>query len=566
MTRINITVLMSVMFIFYTIEAFAECRQDIRQVRFAQNGATRFKSYNCRLDDPPQTTFNVEFFTFSNETASMIVSGMAESKIKTVLGNFQIHSNDIFERFHSLVEQFGEISIARDAGSIVVDSNDKNAVQFDIGRVKKIAIVDNIGAFPPTDEILALDKHVIPDNISVYYQNGAETFDPKTKKSQTEVFATFWRYATLQDLDRYQSNVLTLNQAAQKTTGLQSTSKQFDGKITSNYKKYLGLMRELSNEEQLPKEFLLLQGSYLDDVCVGGQSWEFGIDSPSIALNVALIRNTSSRPIHVNRLKVHEGGGFTVRRQTPKPQLEAGVLDIGITLSAGQSLIVPIQISFINQLDLLSTKASIEGPTVYQRLVSKGISTRPDVYAVPDTPNFVYGPEVEVEGVAIDGRMVDLSSKLANFVDVSFGTGAGSCPHLLSWSDQDQVWINYGKVLHEANNASLAMSQHISFPGFVSRFRLEEREPEISVLKTAELILTLAGGKEIKAVPVNYHENEFPRFLFWEDEQELAFALPAEIAKEDVIASRLVIAGYYERYSNLAGFKLREALSPPNQN
>ena len=71
----------------------------------------------------------------------------------------------------------------------------------------------------------------------------------------------------------------------------------------------------------------------------------------------------------------------------------------------------------------------------------------------------------------------------------------GSCPHLLSWDNRRRDWTQRGKVLHEANDASREQTQTIVLPGFVSRFRLEEREPEVATIDDAKIALRLKNGR-----------------------------------------------------------------------
>jgi hypothetical protein len=183
---------------------------------------------------------------------------------------------------------------------------------------------------------------------------------------------------------------------------------------------------------------------------------------------------------------------------------------------------------------------------------SKGIVTRPDVFALPERNNYVVGPELKVAGLVTDGNVLKFGEKSQNFMDIAFSGGTGSCPHLLSWDRERRDWTERGKVLHEANDASREQTQTIVLPGFVSRFRLEEREPEVATIDDAKIAFSLTNGSSITLKPNTAPSGKAGRqLLFWGDAQELEFSLPNRVASADIVESKLSLTGYYERYSSL---------------
>ena len=178
--------------------------------------------------------------------------------------------------------------------------------------------------------------------------------------------------------------------------------------------------------------------------------------------------------------------------------------------------------------------------------------TRANVFALPERNNYVFGPELKVAGLVIDGNAIKFGEKSQNFMDIAFSGGMGSCPHLLSWDNERRDWTEHGKVLHEANDASREQTQTIVLPGFVSRFRLEEREPEVATIDDAEIAFSLKNGSSITLKPDTAPSRKAGRqLLFWGDAQELEFSLPNGVAPADVVESKLSLTGYYERYSSL---------------
>jgi hypothetical protein len=170
----------------------------------------------------------------------------------------------------------------------------------------------------------------------------------------------------------------------------------------------------------------------------------------------------------------------------------------------------------------------------------------------PSLTSFVFGPELKVAGLRVEGNAIDFREKPLNDMEIAFSGQVGSCPYLLSWDDQRADWTQHGKVLHEASDISREETQTITLPGFVSRFRVEEREPEVATIDDAEIAFNLKNGSSITREPDTAPSAKADRqLLFWGDAQEIKFSLPSGIAPADVVQSRLSLTGYYERYSSL---------------
>jgi hypothetical protein len=138
---------------------------------------------------------------------------------------------------------------------------------------------------------------------------------------------------------------------------------------------------------------------------------------------------------------------------------------------------------------------------------------------------------------------VDLSIENRVIIDATTGE---SCPILLVWDEASQVWINLGKVIHDASGVDKLMTQRIKFEGVWTRFRIAEVEPEVTYLKNVRLVLSLKNGRQVE-VPANSFDEVIPAYSF----TEVAFGFPSGISASDVATSELVITGYYDRYSAL---------------
>jgi hypothetical protein len=61
-----------------------------------------------------------------------------------------------------------------------------------------------------------------------------------------------------------------------------------------------------------------------------------------------------------------------------------------------------------------------------------------------------------------------------------------------------KLGVDHGKILHQAPNREQQYTEGRVFHGFKSRFRIEEREPEIAFIDQMELVVLLTDGKTIQ--------------------------------------------------------------------
>jgi hypothetical protein len=190
----------------------------------------------------------------------------------------------------------------------------------------------------------------------------------------------------------------------------------------------------------------------------------------------------------------------------------------------------------------------------YQRVGAKGFSGNVAAFRAPGFRNYVYGPEVAIGGVAVNGNRVDLVNRSANFIELTLSSEIGSCPYLLSHDRREGGWIEHGKVLDKAPDKSREYTEVKVFSGLRARFRLEEREPELAFIDQAELVLVLNDGDthllEPDQAKLAARDGDYVR-LFWGDAVEFEFALPHGVAEEQVKESQIRVTGYYLRYEDL---------------
>lgn len=137
-------------------------------------------------------------------------------------------------------------------------------------------------------------------------------------------------------------------------------------------------------------------------------------------------------------------------------------------------------------------------------------------------------------------------------IDAYVSSGdATSCPYLYAWSDTEQGWSSYGKVIHVAQGRHRETVEEIKLRELSTRFRLAEEEPENSFIDKVELRVETDKGiyalkpslKRLAARDGAY------AFIGAYKQIEFSFRLPPGVDRASVKGSTLTITGYYERLS-----------------
>ena len=531
----------------------AGCREDPRKVGLGEEVA-RLKAYNCSAGGASGAPgVKVEFYSFSSEAVAMVASGRPMPSIANILGKPDVLKNAVFSKFKYIMDNFGSRQTQAQGSelALITEVNGQTFPGTNEGTVTLISVKNEVESYP-APEILELNQQRIPDNINVYYGCINSSFSDRTECPKPEDrAAVFWRYATLNDIANFHRNVTLLSEAARANKGHALWT---EGGSEANYDKSYQLLRYLGGSAGLPQTFLILAGTYVPEssACLSS-SWDFGISTPKIALEAAIIRNDTRRPIRIDSILGEEVLDGPLRVADAAAPAGVQPMSLNMSIQPGHSLLAPTRITLKpNPSYQLRHEASVGPPATYQRLRAKGITARANVFAIPELHDFVFGPELKVAGLRVEGNAIDFREKPLNDMEIAFSGQVGSCPYLLSWDNERRDWTEHGKVLHQASDASREETQTIALPGFVSRFRLEEREPEVATIDNAEVAVNLNDGRSMTLRPDMAPAAKAGRqLLFWGDAQELEFSLPRGVAPADVVQSRLSLTGYYERYSSL---------------
>jgi hypothetical protein len=254
-----------------------------------------------------------------------------------------------------------------------------------------------------------------------------------------------------------------------------------------------------------------------------------------------------------------------LREATPIKSGPASLSFVTQSIGPGQSILVPIGIK-LPKPERPSFQSAKQSQEIFTRVGLNGYSGSKSQYGLEDLKDFVYGPEVDVEAVGLNGRRLFLKQQpRANFTRLVPSIEGLSCPYLLAWSDKDREWINHGKVLHEAPSSDREYTERRTFAGFVSRFRIEEREPELAFIDQVTLTVRLTNGvtftlatehPQLSARDADYLQ------LYWGESVSIDFSLPFGVYEADVDETQIAVSGYYRRYSALMSEGVPAANTP----
>jgi len=566
----------------------AQCVDQPRNVTLAKDYVVPLKSYLCTASSGADAAqFRVEYYRLTDVAVSLLLANAASAKMKITLGSARLVANDVSRTYADLVKQFGSTKETTDtvaafdlappepAQAAADNSNDDGSDKVDL---KKLRTLFSFGGpqrtnFPANDEIASLRKKIIPANLSYYYSiyEALATDDSApcdkanvacAKFGRDTLTMIFWRYLTLADIDSFAANAKVYNSRLLQVRK-DKTNAKYDYITTSIFDgSELKLAKFLANGA-LPEDFLPLVGNYEDSTCgdsgdlPGIAGWSFSIIPRIATVEAVRFENVSQKPISL-------GGIFGDKRTDPglqaapfRPATNAGATLIDgstATIAPGQSVLELTNITFAVDPDAVAEFRKYRGSmeAIHARVGANGFSGNVNAYQGPEPKSYIYGPALAVTGAMMNSVRVDFNEKQApNFVNMTIGFEAGSCPYLYSWNASDQEWISHGKILHKGQGQANSYTETRTFPGLRTHFRIEEHEPEVAHLQRPVLTVEFRDGSRQTFTPLRPADSAAGMTLMWGEAVDFSFAVPDTVKADDVVETRLEIAGYYDRYSQL---------------
>ena len=583
----------------------AECRADSRAIDFGTSKSDETEvpdsgsrsvplaGYLCRAGtDPNGPQIRVEFHRLSDGAASAFVQKRSSAGLTQVFGSPRVIENDVFKTYADLLRRFGGVTEEVLPPFLRIEAPRSAKASVDEGRsdIKGMRTLINIISgdslynlfYPAADEIEALRSRSLPPSLKYFYRQ-----DQTDLGQHTDML--LWRSLGADDVKSFASNAQAFNRLLRRLRGKKHKPDLDTPTATPGM---LKLLQHIAGD-RWPNDFVIMYASVdademirrsdngdndgCGDEMVGNLTFE--IPYPNIILDSVLIENISNIAVKIDALHGSQSSVSTLRPLgSDSSRLTGASFDMSQTLAPGQKLLVLTRISFVPQLSDRSpvtdnvtdwSKLLRTSTQVQKKKGTGGLRANQASHAVPLLKTYLFGPELSVAGLTVNGARVDLEQRTANFSDLVMSREGMSCPYLLSWDATSRTWAEHGKVLDKAPTENREYSEVKLFPGFRSRFRIEEREPEIAFIKDVELVATLGSGVAItlepkKVVTAAEREGEYLS-LYWGQSAEFEFTLPRDIAEDQVVTSRFVVTGYYRRYSAMlarAGVVGSRILSP----
>jgi hypothetical protein len=574
----------------------AACVADARTVALDPKTAVALKSYRCTTGPGADAAqVRVELHRFSDLAASLTIASTSSTLLQKTFGKMKVVENEVSRTYAGLVKQFGTAyEVAKEQGEMAttlsVNAPDRQSATDDAPsnrvddtiqpkKVTKFEASDDTPDYPAADEIAALRKKQIPANLNYYYSVGeticidAKNFVCKAIDKDNFAEMLFWRPMRPDDIANYARNAKAYNSQLMQVRKNRATAKA-DLVSTNLDFKYYALMKQIGGENW-PEDLVIMTGRHQTDACgtdadmPGVAGWSFSAPMRKVVLDAMVIENTSQKPVTVGALFGSKITENTLRAIAAGPSSGAdSIAALSETLAPGQRLFVPMRIVFLAPAELASDVKTAEKSMAdtSRRFGLNGFTGRADALRIPSLKDYSYGPALSIGAIEVNATRVDLESRIGtNFIDLTMTAEVGSCPYLLSQDEDSHEWISHGKVLHRALGRDRKYTEARTFSGLRTRFRLEEREPEIATIEDVSLVVTRQDGTAVtlRPRPVGSAAVLPGRFeLLWGDAIEFEFVPPEDAAHGAVVESRLEVTGYYLRYS---GFNADDVASFSSQ-
>ncbi len=574
-----------------TIAVAGSCLHDEREVKIDTVNAIKLRELRCRLDRDPSVSIGVQFQRLNEHAAGVLLNKGKAPWFESLYPKTRLVENDVLREYRNLISKFGTAKRVKEEGEGGYFAvNVQGATQPELKAAPKGAKKEPLKVMqsfelptlsdaPLVDELLhILNEPTFSGTLQFQYGAVEPDIDPRRMFDASHV----WRYLTRADLVAYNANVSRLNKLLKMPASRNLPSNNRAIPL------YLYL-----TAKGWPEHFLPATAPLSGDGCI---ALSFHVPSYNPIVEIALIQNRSEKSIALNRLLGTATTALTLRELENHrgPSASGAIIDERErVLKPGESVIVPLQLSFRrygaveerspetekfeaetqHQSEAFYERIRATPPgTVFTMIVNTDIRNKqkrgnaPNTYEIrktresfkphskPIEKDYVFGPEWTLAGLEVGGERVNFAKTEPDFIQLSAGGEMGSCPVLYAWSGDAKRYERHGKIIHKAATRAKKQTETISFDGWVPRFLIAEEELELARLDAVRAVIRLSDGTLRDLAPTRAdlaRIDDRTLDLYAGEEVELAFTLPASVAAKDVVETRLVVTGHYDRYSDL---------------
>jgi hypothetical protein len=535
-------------------------------------------SYLCQLDSQGSApAVRLEFHRLSEAVIGDLVTNTDGHIVSNVLGRPKIIETDTGTELAALYRDFATSETLQSAFFVRMTTPDKpdveKAAEPGMGQygegTRRMTYITN----PDTEGLVEMDFPLPetvqevqandgwPDDMKLYYScDPNDIYDPEEDPSIFFSCSTPWRYMSAAETSSYEDNLRRYRDMLKD-----EYQRQYYQNPQPNVVRYLGLLRHITRNG-FPADLIPIVGTF--DIC--GGSFDFGFYPRQLVLDVAVIENLTNETLVVQDLLGSALDRMDLRPEEPAASGTSNALPAAVgALAPGERALIPVRMTFVQSNSLAQRFHNVDAAErFYEWLMSQPadrvfrysndfvtVSKRASSYRPPKRPStatYVYGPELQITGLVVAGEQVNLAETSANYLELTAGEGYGSCPYLYYWNTASREWINYGKVIDDADQPEKARTEifHLARP--TTRLRIAENELEVSYIDEVALILELARGQTIVLKPEIAALRSVDGAQIVLDAHQyvdLEFRLPAGVTEDDVISAQASINGYYRRYS-----------------
>lgn len=523
-------------------QAIADCIRADADLKLGKSEPVKVRDYLCRTQGDDPARLKIRFMRLNSMAMSALVAGKRAPSLDVVFNRSRLFDNAVVREFKMLVDKFGSDDTLSDSG-LTFSSPAGGRIEFEL---------------PPYGERQKRKKQTVrvliereADGTAIDYPDAAAVLAlERTRRTPAEYTdagsGLLWRYMSPEDLENYEASMRQYNRTvAPAFQNYYPYSPEFINLVSPD----ISLLRHIGRAGW-PARFTVITGYHTGNGCADG-GWVFKFYRRIPVIDVAVIRNVSGRTIRIDELIGVQSPSEALRPQIESRRLRrkrAGVVaSPAAELKRGDRLVMVTRIMFAASDDLRKEFKDATGPK-------------------PEMENYVYGPELALKGLTVDGERVEFEGRSANFLALTTSCECGSCPYVEAWDAEHLRWRNQGKIIHQARGRAAEADETIVLDGLVTRFRIAEREAEAAFINHVALTIELADGQRLTVAPdaqsLIARDARYARLLFGQA-LEIAFNAPPGLDRGRVRRSHLTVSGYYRRYSDMIAERVaRERPSP----
>ncbi len=497
-------------------------------------------------------------FVRMDETAFAMLEKQDSKSVEAAVGSPELVQTTIVQMYRAFRDSYGTVYSGR-ALSEELPYQDTSNTEYHKTFPSIFEPKGNhtdVEYFPAIDEMAGLANEYWPRPLKLFVSEQLK----RTSYDRIPT-PTIWRSLTSEDIESASSNAPRLRAVSPELKDLSVTE----------HSRALRFLLELSGGV-LPDELVRLEGwhSVLEDGCTTGPAaaplsaarprlFMFRTKMPELYIDAVLLRNTSARTIMIKGFAGVTSKGNGLRRVDQSGNDAPNVDDLAgpITLASGQSALVPTAVllrpsemepccDYIARGEPLSRQA-------VEEFRSAGYDVSLEDYQTPAFPlYFKVLPAYSVTGLKTS--LGSMSFERTRPLRLSFNVALeeGSCPYLMSRkvAAGEEVWTDYGKVLHTADSPALKGRHVEKLAGAPTVFRIEEREPEVATIDMVRLTVTYTDGTKhsfLPSLPELQNTDGVEAKIPWGQAIEFQFRVSDSLDRRSPVSSELEIVGFYER-------------------